>query len=156
MWCLHLIPTAKFECMVKKCKIKPVKYFNKWLLNYKQKFSLDSVYIFCNAASKPEYHISIAMKNLCTKQFNVGLLSRHLSDALNAFIVQDEWYGFMTPINSSILETNYFQSCSYGETHLGLLTLFMTLRCVELSGMSLSPLFQNWTEKSLERRNLMT
>ena len=102
----HLFPTGKFGYRVERdVKLSPVKYFNQRLLNYKQKFSSDSDYIFYALSVMQQLNlnsqINIAMKKLCTNQLNAGMLSNNFSDTVNAFIAKDEGYSFMTPIKGT-------------------------------------------------------
>ena len=102
----HLFPTGKFGYKVERdVKLSPVKYFNQRLLNYKQKFSSDSDYIFYALSVMQQLNlngqINIAMKKTCTNQLNAGMLSNNFSNTVKAFIAKDEGYGFMTTIKGT-------------------------------------------------------
>ena len=104
----HLFPTGKFGYKFqRKVELSPVKYFNQRFLNYKQKFSSDSDYIFfahfvmqkLNLSSR----INIAMKKVKTNQLTAGMLSKHFKESVKSFVANDEAFSFMNTIKG-ILE----------------------------------------------------
>ena len=135
----HLFPTGKFGYRVKReVKLSPVKYFNQRLLNYKQKFSSDSDYIFYALSVVQQLNlnsqINIAMKKMCTNQLTAGMLSNNFCDTVKSFIAKDEgYYSFMSPIKGTPAYWKKFLSEVLAMVkQLGLPTFFMTLSCADL------------------------
>ena len=134
----HLFPTGKYGYRVEReIKLSPVKYFNQRLLNYKQKFSSDSDYIFYALTVMQQLNlnsqINIAMKKMCTNQVTAGMLSNNFTDTVKSFIAKDEGYSFMTPIKGTPAYWKKFLSEVLAMVkQLGLPTFFMTLSCADL------------------------
>ena len=80
----HLFPTGKFGFQAKrKLYLMSAKYFNKRLLNYTQKLSSDSAYIFFahSVMLKLNFsnHINIATRKLTSSQLTAGMLISNLN-----------------------------------------------------------------------------
>ena len=102
----YLFPTGKFGYNIDRpIYLSPVKYFNQRLLNYTQKFSADSDYIFF-AHSVTQHlnlnsRINIAMQKVKTNQLTAGMLSRNFKESVKSFVANDEAYNFMNTIKGT-------------------------------------------------------
>ena len=134
----YLFPTGKFGYKVEQdVVLSPVKYFNQRLLNYKQKFSSDSDYIFYALSVIQQLNlnsqINVAMKKVRTNQITAGMLSNNFESTIKSCIAKDEGFSFM----SSIKGTPAYWKTFLAEVlamakQLGLPTFFMTLSCADL------------------------
>ena len=99
----YLFPAGKFGYNIdREIYLTPVKYFNQRLLNYTQKFSADSDYIFV-AHSVTQHlnlnsRINIAMQEVKTNQLTAGMLSRNFKESVKSFVAKDEYYKRYTGI----------------------------------------------------------
>ena len=116
-----------------------MKYFNKRLLYYTQKFSADSDYIF-SAHSVTQYlnlnsRINIGMQKVKTNQLIAGMLSRNFKESVNSFVAKekDEAYKFMSTIKGTpaYWKRFLFEVLAMVK-QLGFPTFFMTLSCADL------------------------
>ena len=134
----YLFPTGKFGYKVdREIYLSPVKYFNQRLLNYMQKFSADSDYIFF-AHSVTQHlnlnsRINIAMQKVKTNQLTAGMLSRNFKESVKSFVAKDEAYNFMNTIKGTpaYWKRFLFEVLAMVK-QLGLPTFFMTLSCADL------------------------
>ena len=83
----YLFPAGKFGYQVQReIRLTPVKYFNQRLLNYTQKFSSDSDYIFFVHSVMQQLNlcsrINIAMKKVKTNQLTAGMLCKNFKDCI--------------------------------------------------------------------------
>ena len=134
----YLFPTGKFGYNIdREIYLSPVKYFNQRLLNYTQKFSADSDYIFF-AHSVTQHlnlnsRINIAMQKVKTNQLTAGMLSRNFKESVKSFVAKDEAYNFMNTIKGTpaYWKRFLFEVLAMVK-QLGLPTFFMTLSCADL------------------------
>ena len=134
----YLFPTGKFGYNIDRAiYLSPVKYFNQRLLNYTQKFSADSDYIFF-AHSVTQHlnlnsRINIAMQKVKTNQLTAGMLSRNFKESVKSFVAKDEAYNFMNTIKGTpaYWKRFLFEVLAMVK-QLGLPTFFMTLSCADL------------------------
>ena len=86
----HLFPNGKFGYKVQRpMQLSPVKYFNQRLLNYKQKLSSDSGYIYFAHSVMQKLNlnnrVNIAMKKVKSGQLTAGMLSRNFKESVKSF-----------------------------------------------------------------------
>ena len=89
----------------RKAELSPTKYFNQWLLNYTQKFSSDSDYIFFAHSVIQKLHLSnqtnIAMRKVASNQLTAGILSSNFNENVKEFIANDQVFTFMNCIKGT-------------------------------------------------------
>ena len=134
----HLFPNGKFGYKVQRpVQLSPVKYFNQRLLNYKQKFSSDSDYIFFAHSVMQKLNlnsrVNIAMKKVKSGKLTAGMLSRNFKESVKSFVANDEAYSFMNTIKGipAYWKRFLFEVLAMVK-QLGLPTFFMTLSCADL------------------------
>ena len=134
----YLFPTGKFGYTVKRyVKLSPVKYFNQRLLNYKQKFSSDSDYIFFVQSVTQHLNlnsrINIAMQKVKADGLTAGMLSTNFKERVQSFIAHDDAFTFMNTIKGTpaYWKKFLFEVLAMVK-QLGLPTFFMTLSCADL------------------------
>ena len=134
----HLFPTGKFDYNVERdVPLSPVKYFNQRLLNYTQRFSSDTDYIFFvhSVLLKLQLNtqINIAMQKICSDSLTAGMLSSNFKERVKEFIASDKAFTFMNSIKGT---PAYWQRFLYEVLgmvkQLGLPTFFLTLSCADL------------------------
>ena len=101
----HLFPTGKFGFQTKrKVQLSPSKYFNQRLLNYIQKFSSDSDYIFFAQSVIQKLNISnqinIAMRKVTSNQLTAGL-PINFNEKIKEFTASDQAFTFMNSIKGT-------------------------------------------------------
>ena len=106
----QLFPNGKFGYKVQRLvHLSPVKYFNQRLLNYRQKFSSNSDYIYFAHSVTQQLNlnsrVNIAMKKVKTGQLTAGMLSRNFKESVKSFVANDEAYGFMNTIKGTLQHT---------------------------------------------------
>ena len=89
-----LFSTGKFGFQFKrKVELSPTNYFNQRLLNYTQKFSSDSDYIFFAHSVIQKLNlnnqINIAMRKVASNQLTAGVLSSNFNEKVKEFIARD-------------------------------------------------------------------
>ena len=99
----HLFPTGKFGFQTKrKVYLTSRKYLNQSLLNYTQKFSFDSDYIFFPHSAMQKLNLSnqihIAMRKVTSSQLTAGMLSSNFNEKVKEFIVSNQAFTFMNSI----------------------------------------------------------
>ena len=134
----NLFPNGKFGYKVQRqVPLSPVKYFNQRLLNYKQKFSSDSDYIFFSHSVMQQLNlnskVNIAMKKVKTGQLTAGMLSRNFKESVKSFVANDEAYSFMNTMKGTpaYWKRFLFEVLAMVK-QLGVPTFFMTLSCADL------------------------
>lgn len=134
----YLFPTGKFGYRHKRpVKLTPSKYFNQRLLNYTQRFSSDSDYIFFALSSMQLINlnscINIAMKKVAGAQLTAGNLSSDFENKMQTFIAEDKSFRFMAPMKGTpAYWKRFLQEVLAMVKQLGLPTFFMTLSCADL------------------------
>ena len=77
----------------RKVQLSPSKYFNQQLLNYSQKFSSDSDYIFFTQSIIQKLNLSnqinISMRKVTPNQLTAGILSSNFNEKMKEFIASD-------------------------------------------------------------------
>ena len=96
----NLFPTRKFGFQTKrKVYLTLTKCFNQRLLNYTQKFSPDSDYIFFAHSVmqklNPSNQINIAVRKVTSSQLTAGMLCSNFSENVKGFIASDQVFTFM-------------------------------------------------------------
>ena len=83
-------------------QLSPSKYFNQRLLNYTQKFSSDSDYIFFAQSVIQKLNLSnqinIAMRKVTSNQLTAGMLTSNFNEKIKEFIASDQVFTFMNSI----------------------------------------------------------
>ena len=102
----HLFSTGKFLFWTKrKVYLTSKKYFNQRLLNYTQKQSSDSDYIFFAQLVIQKLNrnsqINIAMRKATSNQFTTGMLSSNFNEKVKEFIASDEAFTFMNSMKGT-------------------------------------------------------
>ena len=135
----HLFPTRKFGFQTKrKVYLTSTKYFNQRLLNYTQKFSSDSDYIFFAHSVMQKLNlnnqINIAMRKVTSSQVTAGMLNSNFNEKVKKFIVSDQVFTFMNSIKGSpAYWKKYLFDVLPMVKQLGVPTFFMTLSSADLS-----------------------
>ena len=130
----YLFLTGKFAYNVdREIYLSHVKYFNQRLLNYTQKCSADSDYIFFPHSVTEHLNlnsrINIAVQKVKTNQLTDGMLSRKFKESVRSFVAKDEAYNFM----NTIIVHRHIGKCFFLKFwQLGLPTFFTTLSCADL------------------------
>lgn len=102
----HLFPSGGFgyQCQ-RDVSLSPVKYFNQRLLNYTQKFSSDSDYIFfANSVTLKlslKKQINVAIRKVSSDSLTAGMLSNNFKEKVREFIATDKAFGFMNCIKGT-------------------------------------------------------
>ncbi|XP_066927184.1 uncharacterized protein [Clytia hemisphaerica] len=118
-------------------KLTPCKYFNQRLLNYTQKFSSDSDYIFYAQSVMQHLNlnssINTALKKIQTEGLTAGRLSQNFKETISNLIANDDAFRFMNNLKGT---PAYWKRFLY-ETlamvkQLGLPTWFMSFSCADL------------------------
>ena len=159
----NLFPTGKFGYTHKRdVKLTPCRYFNQRLLNYTQKFSADSDYIFYAQSLMQHLNlnnsINTALKKIQTEGLTAGRLSQNFKETISNLIANDDAFSFMSNLKGS---PAYWKKFLY-ETlamvkQLGLPTWFMTLSCADLRWPDIIEIIQKIKGKEMteeEIRNL--
>ena len=134
----HLFPTGKFGYNVTRdTKLSPTKYFNQRLLNYTQKFSSDTDYIFFAHKTLLQHNlrsqINIALKRVTNCTLNAGMLGRNYDETIKNFVATDSGYKFMSTIKGTPAYWQHTLSDVLAMTkQLGVPSYFMTLSCADL------------------------
>ena len=102
----HLFSTGKFLFWTKrKVYLTSKKYFNQRLLNYTQKQSSDSDYIFFAQLVIQKLNrnsqINIAMRKATSNQLTTGMLSSNFNEKVKEFIASDEAFTFMNSMKGT-------------------------------------------------------
>ena len=118
-------------------QISPSKYFNQRLLNYSQKFTSDSDYIFFahSVLLKLELNsqINIAMKKVACSTLTAGMLSKDFKETVSQFIARDRAYSFMNVIKGTpAYWKKFLHEVLAMVKQLGIPTFFLTLSCADL------------------------
>ena len=97
----NLFPTGKFGYTHKRdVKLTPCRYFNQRLLNYTQKFSSDSDYIFYAQSLMQHLNlnnsINTALKKIQTEGLTAGRLSQNFKETISNLIANDDAFSFMS------------------------------------------------------------
>ena len=97
-------------------KLRPVKYFNQWFLNYTQLFESDSDIFFALSVTqqvKLNSQINIAIKNL-----NADMFSGNFTETVISFISKDEAYNLMSSMKRTPVSWKkfLFEILGYGKT----------------------------------------
>ena len=134
----YLFPTGKFGYTYKRdIKLTPCRYFNQRLLNYRQKFSSDSDYIFYAQSVMQHLNlnnsINTALKKIQTEGLTAGHLSQNFKETISNLIANDDAFRFMNNLKGT---PAYWKRFLY-ETlamikQLGLPTWFMSFSCADL------------------------
>ncbi|XP_066911584.1 uncharacterized protein [Clytia hemisphaerica] len=134
----YLFPTGKFGYTYKRdIKLTPCRYFNQRLLNYTQKFSSDSDYIFYAQSVMQHLNlnssINTALKKIQTEGLTAGRLSQNFKETISNLIANDDAFRFMNNLKGT---PAYWKRFLY-ETlamvkQLGLPTWFMSFSCADL------------------------
>ena len=95
----HLFPLGKFGFQIKHhTPLSPTKYFNQRLLNYTQKFSSDSDYIFfahkIMQSVNLNNQINIAMRKVASNNLTAGMLCSNFNEKVKDFIASDQAFTF--------------------------------------------------------------
>ena len=102
-----LFPTGTFGYKFqRKVELRPVKYINQRFLNYKQKFSSNSDYIFFAHSVMRKLNLSsiinIAMKKVKTNHLTAGMLSKNFKGSVESFVANDEAFSFMNTVKGTL------------------------------------------------------
>ena len=88
-----------------KLNISTTKYFDQRLLNYTQKFSSDSDYLFFAHSVIQKLNLSsqiiIAMRKVATKKLRTGMLASDFSEKINDFISSNNAFTLMNGIKGA-------------------------------------------------------
>ena len=134
----HLVPTGKFGFQTKrKVYLTSTKYFNQRLLNYTQKFSSDSDYIFFAHSVMQKLNLSnqinIAMRKVTSSQLTAGMLSSNFNEKGKEFIASNQAFTFMNSIKGTPAYWKKFLFDVLAMVkQLGVPTIFMTLSSADL------------------------
>ena len=102
----HLFPAGKFRFQTKrKVYITSTKYFIQRLLNYTQKFSSDSDYIFFAHLVMQRLNLSnqinISMRKVTSSQLTAGMLSSNFHEKVKELIASNQGFTFMNSIKGT-------------------------------------------------------
>ena len=159
----HLFPSGKFGYAYDRDeKLSPCKYFNQRLLNYTQKFSSDSDYIFYAQSLLQHLNlnnsISTALKKIQTEGLTAGHLSQNFKETISNLVANDNAYSFMNNLKGT---PAYWKRFLYEVLamvkQLGLPTFFHTLSCADLRWSEIVEIIQKIKGKDMteeEIRNL--
>ena len=85
---------------------------NQALLNYKNKFSADSDYIFFAHSVMQRLNLSsrinITMQKVKTNQLTAGMLSRNFKESVKSFVADEEAFNFMNTIKGTPAYWKFF------------------------------------------------
>ena len=134
----HLFHTGKFGFQTKrKVYLTSTKYFNQRLLNYTQKFSSDSDYIFFAHSVMQKLNLSsqinIAMRKVTSSQLTAGMVSSNFNEKVKEFIASNQALTFMNSIKGTLAcwKKLLFDVLAMVK-QLGVPTFFMTLSSADL------------------------
>ena len=104
----YLFPTKKFWYNIQRdVKLRPVRYFNQGILNYKQLFASEADYIFyalsVTQLLKLSSQINIALKKFSRDYVTAGALSSNFTESVGYFLTKDDAYQFMGVISKAHL-----------------------------------------------------
>ena len=133
----YLLPNGKFGYKVERAvPLSAVKYFNQRLLNYTQRFSSSSDYIFFAQYIMQQINLFNQINIATCKvkgSINAGQLNNNLKETLRHLICEDKGYSFMKSVKGT---PAYWKSFLYDVLAMvkqkGLPTYFLTLSCADL------------------------
>ena len=134
----YLFPTGKFGHKVKgNVTLSPVKYFNQPLLNYIQKFTSDSDYIFLVHSVLQQIalqsQINVTVRKVTSASLNAGVINKDFKQFVQQSVASDQAYTFMSSIKGTPAYWKKFISeCLAMVRQLGVSSFFLTLSCVDL------------------------
>ena len=112
------------------------KYFHQRLLNYTQKFSSDSDYIFFVHSGMQKLnlsnHINIAMRKVTSSQLTSGVLGSNFNEKVKEFIASDQAFTFMNTKGTPAYGKKFLFDVLAMVKQLGVPTFFMTLPSTDL------------------------
>ena len=112
------------------------KYFHQRLLNYTQKFSSDSDYIFFVHSGMQKLnlsnHINIAMRKVTSSQLTSGVLGSNFNEKVKEFIASDQAFTFMNTKGTPAYWKKFLFDVLAMVKQLGVPTFFMTLPSTDL------------------------
>ena len=135
----YLFPNGKFGyTYARDVKLSPCKYFNQRLLNYSQKFSSDSDYIFY--AQSVTQHINLLISpwrfsswTSSTEALTAGQLTQNFKETINGLVANDNAFNFMNNLKGTpAYWKRFLLEVLAMVKQLGLPTYFMTLSCADL------------------------
>lgn len=102
----HLFPTGKFGYQVQRdTRLSPLKYFNKRLLNYSQKFAEDTGYTFFAWSvlqSLSLQETNIAMRKVFGGHSNARVLNNYcFSELVKQCVANDDAFRFMNSVKGT-------------------------------------------------------
>ena len=132
-----LFPNGKFGYKVQRSiPLSPVKYFNQRLLNFSQRFSSCTDYIFFAQYVMLQLNIYNQMNIAVSKvkgSINAGQLNNNFKETLRGLVCEDKGYSFLKAIKGSAA---YWKTLLYDVLAMvkqkGLPTFFYSLSCADL------------------------
>ena len=118
-------------------QLSPSKYINQSLLNYTQKFSSDSDYIFFAQSVIEKLNLgnqtNTAMRKVTSNQLTACMLSRNFNEKIKEFIASDQAFTFKNSIKGT---TAYWKKYLFDVLamvkQLGVPTFLMRLSSADL------------------------
>ncbi|XP_066935952.1 uncharacterized protein [Clytia hemisphaerica] len=156
----HLFPTGKFGYTYNRDeKLSPCRYFNQRLLNYTQKFSSDSDYIFYAQSLLQHLNlnnsINTALKKIQTEGLTAGNLSQNFKETVSNLVANDNAYSFMNNLKGT---PAYWKRFLYEVLamvkQLGLPTFFHTLSCADLRWPEIVEIIQKIKGKDITEEQI--
>jgi len=156
----YLFPTGKFGYTHKRDeKLTPCRYFNHRLLNYSQKYSSDSDYIFYAQSLMQHLNlnnsINTALKKIQTEGLTAGRLSQNFKDTISNLVANNNAYSFMSNLKGT---PAYWKKFLYEVLamvkQLGLPTFFMTLSCADLRWPEIVEIIQKINGKDMTEEQI--
>ena len=133
----HLFPHGKFGLHAERdIKLTHTKYFNQRLLNYTQRFSSDSDYVFfANFVSQQmnlRNQINVAMKKVSGQNLTANMFQENFKDTVKSFLADENAYSFMNTIKGSpAYWKNTLSDVLAMVKQLGIPSFFLTLSCAD-------------------------
>ena len=133
----YLFPKGKYGYKVdREITLSPVKYFNQRLLNFTQRFSSSSDYIFFAQYVMQQINL-FSQINIATSKvkgcINAGQLNNNFKETIRGFVCEDKGYLFMKSVKGT---PAYWKNFLYDVLAMvkqkGLPTYFLTLSCADL------------------------
>ena len=156
----HLFPLGKFGFQIKgHTSLSPTKYFNQRLLNYTQKFSSDSDYIFfahkIMQSVNLNNQINIAMRKVASNNLTAGMLCSNFKEKVKDFIASDQAFTFMSGIKGTPAYWKKFLFDVLAMVRqLGCPTFFMTLSSADLRWNELVSIISDISKLQLSEEDI--
>ena len=157
-----LFPQGKFGPNIERdVRLSPIKYFNHWLLNYKQIFATDPDHIFhvlsLTQWQKLNSQINVALRKVCSDRMTAGMLSNNFSETVQTLVAKDKACRFMNSIKGTYWIPAYWKKLLHELAmvkQLGLPTFFMTLSCAELRWNELISIISTLKGETLQEEEI--